>query len=122
MRFPPFDMERMQSTWEHRVRYDLSESGVEALALDEIAGDLRALGELKLGYGDGRGREPTRALVASFHRGASADDVLLTSGTSEANFLALAALLEPGDEVLVAMPEYMQVPGVARALGARVRE
>ena len=29
MKFPRFDMERMQSVWEHKVKYDLSESGVE---------------------------------------------------------------------------------------------
>ena len=33
MRFPVFEMERMQSTWEHRVRHDLSESGVQPLTL-----------------------------------------------------------------------------------------
>jgi aspartate/methionine/tyrosine aminotransferase len=121
MRFPEFAMERMQSTHEKSVRYDLSESGVEALTLEEAV-PVEALRTVPLGYGDGRGREATRALVAAFHRGAAADDVLLTTGTSEANFLALATLVEPGDEVVVVMPMYMQLHGIARGLGARVRE
>ncbi|MGH2377908.1 MAG: aminotransferase class I/II-fold pyridoxal phosphate-dependent enzyme [Candidatus Limnocylindria bacterium] len=122
MRFPEFEMERMQSTWEHRVRYDLSESGVEPLTLAEIAPELGALGEQRLGYAEGTGREATRALVAALHPGATPDDVLITTGTSEANFLALTTLVEPGDEVVVVMPNYMQVHGLARGLGATVRE
>jgi hypothetical protein len=122
MRFPEFAMERLQSVHEKSVRYDLSESGVEALTLEEAARSIDELRETRLGYADGRGREPTRALVAAFHRGADADDVLLTTGTSEANFLTLATLVEPGDEVVVVMPQYMQLHGIARGLGARVRE
>src|SRR2546426_686337 len=115
-------MERMQSTWEHLVRYDLSESGIEALTLEEITRDLKEIMRTPLGYAEGVGREPTRALVASFHPGRSSEDVVITTGTSEANFLALATLVAPGDEVVVLMPNYMQVHGVAQGLGARVRE
>src|SRR5687767_7664869 len=122
MRLPEFAMERMQSTFEKQVRYDLSESGVEALTLEDAARSLEELRTVRLGYGDGRGREATRALVASFHTGADPDRVLITTGTSEANFLALATLVLPGDEIVVVMPVYMQVHGIARGLGARVRE
>ena len=122
MKLPEFAMERMQSTFEKQVRYDLSESGVEALTLEDAVRSIDELRAVPLGYGDGRGREATRALVAAFHPGAEADDVLITTGTSEANFLALATLVSPGDEVVVVMPMYMQVHGIARGLGARVRE
>ncbi|MGH2471757.1 MAG: aminotransferase class I/II-fold pyridoxal phosphate-dependent enzyme, partial [Candidatus Limnocylindria bacterium] len=122
MKFPRFDMERMQSQWEHKVKYDLSESGVEALTLEEITRDPKELLKTKLRYAEGVGREATRALIAGIHPGHEADDVMITTGTSEANFLALASLVNAGDEVVVVMPNYMQVHGVATALGARVRE
>jgi len=122
MRFPEFAMERMQSTWEHRVTYDLSESGIEALTLDEAVRDLAALGKQRIGYANGMGRDETRSLVAAFHPAATRDNVLITTGTSEANFLALATLVEPGDEVVIVMPNYMQLHGVAHGLGATVRE
>ena len=112
----------MQSAWEHKVRYDLSESGVEALTLEEITRDPKELLRTPLGYAEGVGREETRALVASFHAGHGADDVVITTGTSEANFIALGTLVSAGDEVVVVMPNYMQLHGVATALGARVRE
>ncbi len=123
MRLPEFEMERMQSAWEHRVRYDLSESGVEPLTLAEASTLLDvAVGDVRLGYADGRGREATRAAVAAMHDGATAENVLITSGTSEANFLALTTLVERGDEVVIVLPNYMQVHGLARGLGASVRE
>lgn len=142
MKFPTFEMERMQSAWEHRVRYDLSESGVEPVTFAEIlliAGGSAPhptpgpsdaaqqifhprVADLRLGYADGRGREETRGLIAGLHLGASADDVLVTTGTSEANFLALTTLVERGDEVVVVLPNYMQVHGLARGVGANVRE
>ncbi len=122
MKFPSFDMERMQSTWEHRVKYDLSESGVEALTLEEATRDQKELMRSKLGYAEGVGREPTRALIAAFHSGTEAKNVVITAGTSEANFLALMTLVSAGDEVVVVMPNYMQVHGIAHGLGARVHE
>lgn len=122
MKFPTFDMERMQSTWEHRVTYDLSESGVEAMTLEEAARDPRELLRTRLGYAEGVGREATRALVAGFHAGAGAENVVLTTGTSEANYLAITTLVSAGDEVVIVMPNYMQLHGLATALGARVRE
>src|SRR5437762_672574 len=122
MKFPRFDMERMQSQWEHKVTYDLSESGVEALTLAEITRDPKELMKTRLGYAEGVGREATSTLIAAIHPGHDTDDVMITTGTSEANFLTLASLVGPGDEVVVVMPNYMQVHGIATALGARVRE
>jgi len=122
VRFPEFEMERMQSTWEHRVRYDLSESGIEPLTLGEAARKFEELRDLRLGYAAGMGRDETRSLVAALHPGAEIENVLITTGTSEANFLSLVTLLEPGDEVVVVMPNYMQVHGIARGLGAKVHE
>src|SRR6266581_1424117 len=121
-RFPQFDMERMQSVWEHRVKYDLSESGVEPLTLEEAARDPRELLKTKLGYAEGVGLESTRQYVSEFHWKSTADNVVITTGTSEANFLAPLALVNPADEIVVVMPNYMQVHGIAQGLGARVRE
>ena len=123
MRFPVFEMERMQSTWEHRVRHDLSESGVQPLTLGEARAMLGVdTDALRLGYAEGRGREATRAAIAATHPGATAEDVLVTTGTSEANFLAVTTLVEKGDDVVVVLPNYMQVHGLARGIGASVRE
>src|SRR5258708_24197008 len=87
MRFPEFAMERMQSTWEHRVKYDLSESGLEALTLDDAVRDLGVLGKERLGYANGMGPDEPRAPPAGFHPDPTKENVLLTTRTNEANFL-----------------------------------
>jgi aspartate/methionine/tyrosine aminotransferase len=121
--FFPFVMERWQATWENRVRYNLSESGVEPLTLAgllELGG--RDLGDTQLGYGQSNGTDELRGLIAGLYDGATADHVVVCNGSAEANFLAIWELVAPGDEVVVLVPAYMQAHGLARTLGARVVE
>jgi hypothetical protein len=123
MAFQPFVMERWQSTWEHRVRFNLSESGVHPLsahALLELADTPPSLLARGLGYPQSNGSDALRAAVAALYRGATGDQVLVTSGSAEANFVNCWALLEPGDHVAVVLPTYMQTPGLARTFGATV--
>jgi len=51
----------------------------------------------------------------------SIDDVLITAGTAEANFLAIAQLVQSGDELVVDAPGWPQPAVLGEALGARVR-
>ncbi len=50
-----------------------------------------------------------------------ADDVLITAGAAEANYLAFMQLVQSGDEVIVERPGWPQAEVLARAIGARVR-
>lgn len=50
----------------------------------------------------------------------TADDVLITAGAAEANYLVMRQLLEPGDEVIVETPGWPQAPVMAEAIGARL--
>ena len=50
-----------------------------------------------------------------------ADSVVTATGTSMANHLAMAVLIQPGDEVLIESPTYEPLLAVARYLGARIR-
>lgn len=122
MDLPPFEMERWQSRFEHRVDVNLSESGVEPFRL----GELRALtgfdpAELPLGYVQTNGSEELRERIARLYPGAGPENVVVTTGGAEANFLALWHLLDPGDDLAVLEPTYAQTPGLAVGLGARVR-
>lgn len=124
MKMQPFVMERWQSVWENRVELNISESGVQPMTLEELAGDaetLAAVAQTALGYPQTNGSEATRAGVARLYLGATAANVLMTAGCAEANFLVTLGLVEAGDDVVIVQPNYMQVAGVARALGANVR-
>lgn len=119
-----FDMERMQSTWENIVDYDMSESGVRPLTLRELVEmgfDLEAFLDRPLGYSQSNGTIALRERIAALYFGSGADHIEVTNGTSEANYLIALSQLRPGDDVAMEVPNYMQMPGVARSLGATVR-
>jgi hypothetical protein len=118
-----FEMERMQSTWENIVDYDMSESGVRPLTLRELVAmgfDLDEFLDEPLGYSQSNGTIELRERIAAIYPGASLEQVEVTNGTSEANYLAALSLLRPGDFFGMQLPNYMQMPGVARSLGAEV--
>lgn len=119
-----FEMERMQSTWENIVDYDMSESGVRPLTLRELVAmgfDLDEFLDTPLGYSQSNGTVELREKVAALYPGATSDDVEVTNGTSEANYLIALSQLRPGDGMAMELPNYMQMPGVARSVGAKVR-
>ncbi|MEM7049609.1 MAG: aminotransferase class I/II-fold pyridoxal phosphate-dependent enzyme [Acidobacteriota bacterium] len=123
MKIETFELERLQSLWENRVDYNLTESGVHPYTLRELLTpeEIESLLDVRLGYGWTNGAPALREQVASYYPGAGADNVLITSGSAEANFLAMWTLLEPGDEIAVMVPNYLQIWGLARSLGVTVR-
>ena len=123
MKIEHFQMERMQSTWENEVEYNLSESGVHPLALSEFlsAGEIRELQKIPLGYSQSNGTRELREQIASLYPGAGPDHILATAGSSEANYLLMWSLIEPGDEVVFMLPNYMQMWGLVRGFGAELK-
>jgi aspartate/methionine/tyrosine aminotransferase len=126
MPFQPFVMEQMMSEWENVVEFNLSESGVHPMTLGELlamdgreAGDLADVGMF---YPQANGTVELRENIAALYPGATAADVLVTVGAAEANYLAITTFLEPGDEVVIVLPNYMQVWGVAKNRGAVIKE
>ena len=124
MRIEAFALERFQSIWENRVAWNVSESGVHPLRVVDLV-DAPALHDAllqqELGYPQTNGTVALREAIAAMYPGASAAHVQVTNGGSEANCVLLMRLVEPGDEIVLMTPNYMQVPGLARALGATVR-
>lgn len=123
MKIEHFKMERMQSTWENVVEYNLSESGVHPLTLAELVspGQTDDILHTTLGYLQTNGTPELRETVSAMYPGTTADNILMTSGSAEANFLLMWSLIEPGDEVLLMLPNYMQMWGLMRGFGARVK-
>src|SRR5438128_12437798 len=124
MRLESFAMERMQSTYENQVEFNLSESGVHPLRLgDLVDGDGRdALLAERLRYTQSNGTLPLRSAIAAIYPGATPDHIQVTNGGSEANYITTWHLVEPGDEAVLMVPNYMQTLGLARAFGASVKQ
>jgi len=117
-------MERMQSTWENLVEYDMSESGVRPVTLRELVAmgfDLDAALDTPLGYSQSNGTISLREHLTAIYPGATVDHIEVTNGTSEANYLVALSVLEPDDEIAMEIPNYMQLWGVPHSLQAPVR-
>jgi aspartate/methionine/tyrosine aminotransferase len=117
-------MERMQSTWENLVDFNLSESGVHPMTPRELLDtlDLGVVLDQPLVYTQSNGTKELRALISALYPESTLEHVEVTNGGSEANYICMWKLVEPGDEVIVLVPNYMQTFGLARGFGGLVRE
>jgi aspartate/methionine/tyrosine aminotransferase len=120
MRVPRFAMERMQSTYENLVEYNLSESGVHPMRVEDLIADPvdrdGVLGQ-ELVYPQSNGTVELRERIAAMYPGATIDHIEVTNGGSEANFVTMWHLIEPGDEVVSMVPNYGQTLGLAEGFG-----
>ncbi len=114
---------------ETHVRYDIAESGIQPLSTDDLlafeppaerAATLAALLALPLGYGEARGTERLRSMIAATYTRGDADHILVTTGAIEANFLLFNQLLDAGDHLIAPYPAYQQLYTVPTAIGCDV--
>ncbi|MCD6193214.1 MAG: aminotransferase class I/II-fold pyridoxal phosphate-dependent enzyme [Candidatus Aminicenantes bacterium] len=123
MKIEIFSLERTQSLWENTVKYNLTDSGVHPFTLRELLTEeeIESLLSLRLGYGQTNGSIELREAITQLYQGSNLDNILVTNGTAEANFVMSWLLLEPNDEVLYMQPNYNQIGGLAQCFGAKVK-
>jgi len=100
-----------------KARFNLATSGVGPFPLRELPYDF---GKLEINGNNKYGYAPLKRAIAE-KCGVDADSVVTTEGASMANFLAMAVVLEPGDEALIEHPAYGLLVDAARYLGADVK-
>lgn len=125
MEIADFELERYFARWEFDVEHLLCASDPEAVPMGELLGMAdaetgRLWADLRLGYTESSGHPLLRAEIARAYRTVDPDEVLVCSGAQEAIFVALGAMLGPGDHAVVAWPSYQSLHEVARAAGAEV--
>ena len=98
------------------ARFDLAGSNLLGCTLEDLAGGLDGIGL------DGPNREGWPPLVEAIAEryGVPTDSVATAPGCTGANLLAFAALIRPGDEVVVEQPAYDPLLGTLRLLGANI--
>lgn len=99
------------------ARFNLAVSGMPSLSLRDLPVKLE---DLDLNRGGMYGYPPLQEALAA-KSGVPADHVVAAEGTSFANHLAMAALIDPGDEVLVEEPVYELLTSTLAFLGASIR-
>ena len=124
MKPEPFVLERYFAKHEFSAEYLLSSSDCEAFYMGELleSADAQSLGlweNLKLGYTDSSGHPLLREAIADIYKAAAADDILVVT-PEEGIFLAMQALLRPGDHVVCTFPGYQSLYELARSMGCDV--
>jgi aspartate/methionine/tyrosine aminotransferase len=123
--FYPFMLERDMSVWENKVKYNLSESGVHPMTITDLSeGNNEFVEQIltsELNYAQANGIRELRDNIAALYPGASRDNVIVTTGAAQANFTSILTALDPGDEIVVMLPNYMQIYGIGINYGMRVK-
>ncbi|MFW9854161.1 MAG: aminotransferase class I/II-fold pyridoxal phosphate-dependent enzyme [Candidatus Thorarchaeota archaeon] len=122
MKIETFELEREQSIWENKVKYNLTESGIHPYTLSELLEkeEIDELLSIRLGYGQTNGSIELRDRISHLYPGTDRNNVLVTNGSAEANFICIWSLLEPNDEIILMLPNYMQIWGLARSFGVNI--
>lgn len=100
-----------------RAPFNLATSGLDNLELSEL--DVK-IEDLALTETSGYGYPPLLEAIAG-RMNVGVDSIVTATGTSLANHLAMAAIVNPGDEVLIEQPTYEPLLALARYLGAHIR-
>jgi len=112
----PIEVESPEEYGYARIRYNLSESSVADQSLSDLG---LTIPDMPLLYGEHRGRERLRALIAADGAGLKADDVLITTGAAGALFIIATSLLGPDDHLVVIRPNYATNLETPRAIGCK---
>jgi len=125
MEVVPAHLEYWMRAYYFSTEIDLSSSGVENFSFGElrqlfnitpddldriVLHDSRTLGDPKL-----------RMAIGNRWASGNAERVMATNGSSEANYLIMHSLLEPGDEVVVLDPSYQQLYSIAKSIGCKLK-
>lgn len=127
MQIEPFKVEIWMNEWETRCTYNLAETCVASITVEELlalsggnADDLSDLLSMKLAYGDIEGSPRLRTAIANLYANQCIEDITVTHGTIAANMLVHKAVIEPGDHVLSIVPTYQQHYSIPKSIQADV--
>ena len=122
---PDFRLEVHFSRWEFVARHNLTASDAQTMTVSELLAlgsdeDRAAFDDLALGYVPTWGSDRLRAAIAGTYATCGPEDVLAFAGAEEAMFWALQLLAEPGEHMVVTVPNYQALETVPRAAGIEV--
>jgi len=128
MRIAPFKVEMWMNAWETGARYNIAETCVDSVSLDELfalSGEdkqafLDRLCAKRLTYGFIEGNPAFKEGVCKLYKTLTPADIVPTHGASGANHHLFYTLVEPGDEVVTFTPTYQQLYSIPESYGAKV--
>ncbi len=123
----PFEVEIWMNEWETRCTYNLAETCVASITINELLAlsgrdeaDLYEILSMKLTYGDIEGSDRLRAAISKLYANTAIADITITHGTIAANMLVHKGLVERGAHVVSIIPTYQQHYSIPRSIEANV--
>lgn len=127
MKIDKFKVEDWFNKYEKTAIYDLADTCVESLSIDElldIVGDkelhIKEVFSRKLNYGDIHGSNRLKNAIASMYKNQSGNNITITHGAIGANHLVMLTLVEPDDKIVSIIPTYQQHYSIPKSFGGKV--
>ena len=124
MQIDNFKVEEWFNKYEHLAKYDLADTCVESLTINEllsIAGEnFEDVFDKKLNYGAIHGSERLKNAICSLYSNQNPENITVTHGAIGANQLVMLSLVEPKDKVVSIVPTYQQHYSIPKSFGANV--
>ena len=126
MKIRPFLVEEWMNAYETNARYNIAETCVDSVSLEELF-ELTGFDgnrfwkdfcQKRLTYGDIEGLPAFRKGVCGLYRSLQPEHIIPTHGASGANHHLFYSLLEPGDRVVSILPTYQQLYSIPESYKA----
>lgn len=124
MKIDKFKVEKWFNEYEKDAVYDLADTCVESLSVDEL---LELTGEnvvevfsRKLNYGAIHGSDRLKNAISAMYERQSKENITVAHGAIGANHLVMLTLVEPDDKVVSIVPTYQQHYSIPKSFGANV--
>lgn len=114
MNFSRMPLEEWFDQFQYEIDHDIGESGVKFLNLNALGIDLGSLG---LRYGYHAGNPELRSIISKQYEAFGPDRIVVTNGSSEANFAINASLVGDSGRVVIEYPNYPSLYEVPLSLG-----
>lgn len=129
MKIKPFAVEEWMNAWETGAKYNIAETCVDSVSLDELfalTGEdketfLSAFCKQRLTYGDIEGMPDFKKGICQLYHTIQPDEIIPTHGATGANHHVFYSLISPGDRVISIMPTYQQLYSIPESFGADVQ-
>lgn len=127
MHIEPFKVEIWMNEWETRCEFNLAETCVASITIDELLqlsgrnnGDLTELLPMKMTYGAIEGSSRLRDAISTLYEEQDIASITVTHGTIAANALVHKSLVSRGDRVVSIVPNYQQHYSIPESMDADI--
>ena len=129
MKIKPFAVEEWMNEWETGAKYNIAETCVDSISMDELfslTGEskedfLRKLCSRRMTYGDIEGLPEFKKGIGRLYKTIKEENIVPTHGASGANHHVFYSLINPGDRIISIMPTYQQLYSIPESFGANVQ-